>query len=793
MDLAAAVVEEGAVSAEDLARALERQRDEGGTLDTALLELGLLDEERLASALARSSDLPAAPPDAYEAADPRARRVFPAKVAERHGLAPVSLDGRELRLVATCPVDLALLDEIGFMLSLHLSPQVGPEFRVRGLIHRLYGGELSPRLAALADAYSGGWPGEGAASGPVAGAAAEAEGTAPEEGGGAEEATPGAPPRAMGFEPDAADAEPLAAALAQAVEAAEAPLLAEESRAAVRGAAAGPDRAAPPRWTLKAARAALAGARGRDEVVLVALRYARDFFEHAAVFAVTRDAVVGHDALGADEDARDRARGTALYASDVGTFRTVIETRSPYLGPVSREAPGNEAVLDGLRRGVPRTVLVYPVLLRDRPVCIVYADNGEAPVSPGRLGDLLLLLSALGPAFERILLERKGRPDAAGAPSAIAPRAPAAAAAPAPAPPAAPPPGSTPPAAKAPREAPAAPPAPSAAASPPGSTPPATEAPGEVPAPAEARPAPPSAMEDVDVDVDLSEESPAAATDPDALAEALVASAPGSPGRAAVLAALAALGADAARALCVRLPGPVEVAPEALAATPADAQGPLFTALVALGPAATRPVTAVLTDADPARRRAAAAILGRVGDAACYPALADRAFDADPVVAKAACDALAAHRRDPKMRAIPEKLRRALLSGVSERPAHAAAALGALRDVESIPALIQVLEGSDGAAAEAAAAALARITLQRLGTAPRRWLAWWKENRGRGRAEWLFSGLASEDREVRVAAAEELGEAGAAPVAYSPDLPAGEREKAARAWASWWARSGRVL
>ena len=151
-DLTALLVEEGAVSAEALARAEERQRTLGGGLDTALLEEGAIREEALVGLLARAAELPPAPPAAWSAADARARRVFPSRVAERHGLAPFALDGRELSLVASWPVDLGLLDEISFMLSLHLAPHVGPEWRVRELIHRLYGAPLAPRFAALAEA-----------------------------------------------------------------------------------------------------------------------------------------------------------------------------------------------------------------------------------------------------------------------------------------------------------------------------------------------------------------------------------------------------------------------------------------------------------------------------------------------------------------------------------------------------------------------------------------------------------------------------------------------------------------
>ena len=161
-------------------------------------------------------------------------------------------------------------------------------------------------------------------------------------------------------------------------------------------------------------------------------------------------------------------------------------------------------------------------------------------------------------------------------------------------------------------------------------------------------------------------------------------------------------------------------------------------------------------------------------------ALADRALESDPLAAAAACAALENRRRDPSVRPAAEKLRRALLSGISARARRAAHAIGALRDVEAIPLLIQVLETSEPETTREAADALAGITMQRLGPDARRWLAWWKENRGRGRAEWLFSGLTSADRETRVAASVELSLASPPPVAYSADMPAADREKAAR-------------
>jgi len=162
-DLAVLLADAGLVSAEGLERARARQREAGGALDTALLELALVREGELAPLLERASGLPAAP-EGLLAPDPRARRVFPARVAERHGLAPYRLEERELSVLATYPVDLAVVDEISFMLSLDLVPHVAPEWRVRELMARVYGTELPERFARVRERVEGGGAQEEAAA-----------------------------------------------------------------------------------------------------------------------------------------------------------------------------------------------------------------------------------------------------------------------------------------------------------------------------------------------------------------------------------------------------------------------------------------------------------------------------------------------------------------------------------------------------------------------------------------------------------------------------------------------------
>ncbi|HEU4385268.1 MAG TPA: HEAT repeat domain-containing protein [Anaeromyxobacteraceae bacterium] len=751
--LARLLVEEGLVSEGALERARARQDEAGGALDTALLELGLVEERILAEALASAAGLPAAPASALLDPDLRARRAFPSKVAERHGMVPFGLEGRELLLAAVHPVDQAILDEVSFMLSLHLRTHVAPEWRVRALIERLYGTPMPERLRTLAARFSAGAQEvQRAAASP---AVERADGDL-DFGPVAEAALPGR----RGFGGRGGRAEPLAAALAQAVEVSEARAILDEPPSP-----AAPERRSAPGWKLADARKALAEARDRDGIVSAALRYARDFFESAALFAVTRDAVWGHDALGPDDAARERCRALAVSVDEAGLFRPALETRGPYLGPAAKDEV-TRSVLAGLERGTPRTVLVYPVTLRQRVVCLLLADNGEAPVSPRRLGDLLVLLSTVGGAFERVLRERKLT--AGGAAETFAPA----------------PPPSAPPPAQAPLSGDPASPVPLE--------------PWQVAEPARAEMPMPE-----EVEVDLGEYevgpppsallgeapapgefSPAAAPSPlEALVQRLAQSARGSAERASLIGELARAGEEAAAALAARLPGPIESRSEALAeATPVSEQGPLLAALAALGPAATRHLLPVLSDPDRIRRRYAVLLLGQLGDAAALPALAEAAFDADARVASAARAALSAHRREPEIEPLRVRLRRALSEPV--RASAAARALARLGDVESVPVLVHLLQG-DEPAATAAAEALSRLTMQRLGAEPGPWMEWWQRHRGEPRRRWLLAGLTSEDHAVRRLAAEELRAAGAPPLAYFPDAPPAERERAAHAWAAW--------
>jgi hypothetical protein len=887
LDLAGILLEAGAVSEEQMERALAHQRQMSGALDTALLELALVPRRELAGYLSRASGLPPPPSGEFEP-DPRARRVFPARVAERHGLAPFRLEGKELSLLATYPVDLAALDEISFMLSLRLVPHVAPEWQVRTLLVNVYGGTLSERFAALAQGASEppGAPEEPAPLTPEPAAPAQAieppgapeepapvapEPAAPaqaiEPPGAPEEPAPVAPepaaPAQAGAPPGAPEepaplildqpvvsasqevaspegtapaAEPELASLEATAPAAEpAPpeealvtaeddfdiwfeedVPIEESAAGAPAAAptaapaaapsaqdrppaspsstsgASPPRPptatepaatepetwtssgppdAPPHWTRQEALSALEAARSRDEVVTVALRYLRDFFEASAVFAVTRSQLAGHDGMGWP-GARELCRRIRLAPRDAPMLAAVLATKAPFLGAVAPER-GNDDLLASLGRRSPRLALAYPVLLRDRPVCILYADNGEKPVSPRRLGDLLLVMGSLGGALERVL--RDAKRSRAPAAQSLAGASEAAAA-----------PAAAPSAQNRPPASPAA--APSAQNRPPaspslssGASPPRPPIPIPIPDPTSTarEPAPSAPVPEA-----------LAVPSPFDVAEAvrrLCLTPAGSDARKLLLARIVRHGPDAAAALRDVFPGPVDASGGDAELTAIEERGPVLSALHALGTVAAPFLVALLLDPVRERRRWAALLLGRIGDPAAFLPLAETALDADPELTAAAIAALAGVRRHPDFRPVLERLRRELAMAEADRPARAAHALGALGDAEAIPLLVQALEAS-GPVAEASARALTLLTARQFGHDTAAWISWWKAHRSARRSDWLFESLVDPDPAVRSAAAAALRLAASPkpPLDYRADASPREREDAARAWRAWW-------
>ncbi|RMF87865.1 MAG: HEAT repeat domain-containing protein, partial [Nitrospirae bacterium] len=264
----------------------------------------------------------------------------------------------------------------------------------------------------------------------------------------------------------------------------------------------------------------------------------------------------------------------------------------------------------------------------------------------------------------------------------------------------------------------------------------------------------------------------------------------------AALERLAAGGILAARALAREFPGPLRKRVGAAAHLAEDPfeHGPLIGAMARLGTTA-RPVLLALA-ADPSRwerRLFALYLLARIPSPQSLPLLLEALSDEEPRVAAMAREALKAHRDVPGFAAALSDLRAELgRRDALLRLGDVIRTVGQLRDVESIPRLIELLDHRERDIVREAEQALVDITKQSFGSSQRRWRKWWEAHREEPRFAWLIEGLEHKHRHVRFSAAVELERMTGETFGYYFDAPKAERDAAVARWRAWWAEARKV-
>ncbi len=127
--LSSLLVRDGLVGVKRMEKAFQRQVIYGGSLDTILLEMGLVPEERLTQYLALASGLPPAARDEGHVIAPEATALVTREIAERHRACPVAIEGEAIRLLVCAPLEITELEDLADLLDRPLQPLITPEYR----------------------------------------------------------------------------------------------------------------------------------------------------------------------------------------------------------------------------------------------------------------------------------------------------------------------------------------------------------------------------------------------------------------------------------------------------------------------------------------------------------------------------------------------------------------------------------------------------------------------------------------------------------------------------------------
>lgn len=825
--LSSLLVRDGLVGVKRMEKAFQRQVIYGGALDTILLEMNLVPEERLLQYLALATGLPPALTEETNIFSPDAIKKCPAVVATAHDVVPLSFQDGALRVLVRDPVDLSRLEELANDLDLPIQPLVTTEYRYFIVKSHAYGGTLDARYAALArqveELQASVVPVGRSQTVIVAEAIAESESNTdrvvvdvalpPSAGATVSRAstielgtkafrdaeaqrapaTPPATPPADAAGPSEAttdgsrvprvagtarpDSDHDTAGIPQPIDPSLTPPPSMPAIAATPTAKPAPtmaerhatDMVTP--LSAVAAREAMADATQRDEVFAILLRAVRGCAWYAGLLTVQGGAAIGRLAIIGDTLDRESIAGVLIPLDGDHPIHRAVEKGVPHIGPIETGDEAVDRMISRMGNTMPPSALVLPIVLRKRVVALVIGHRGGESLGVPDVSELLPLARAAADALGRLIVAAKSAgprdPDATPR-SQPAPTAKPSSSGPAPQD----------------TTGGAAPPEPARVATAEFSTRNQTSsaigaAPAQIVVGAKdgAAAEPPRARRESQFDAAATLTIAETATDSEAAQRAFD--------------ALLDHADEALPTLNLRFPGTLKMTRYDAAASGARVgQFSVVLDLVTrIGAATSELILDRMRDSNDDIRYFATMCAAEVRPRDALHGLVERLFDVDRDVRARAIDALNGYP-SRELDAGLLRARHALHSEDPDRVEAAAQSLAELGDVAAIPDLLESL-GRGQRHAEASKHALSTLTKQDFGTNARKWRGWWDKNKQRNRVEWLIDALSHKSEDLRRSAVESLRLLTGEYFGYHHDLPKKEREAAKERWSQWWNDEGR--
>lgn len=149
-----------------------------------------------------------------------------------------------------------------------------------------------------------------------------------------------------------------------------------------------------------------------EEIPLLVLRLAAEYFDRGVLFAVRDGEACGTGAFGgegstAGVDGLDtRIRGVVLKLQRGSVLHQVVQDRTPYVGPIAPTTT-NAPLVERLGEPAASEAALLPLLSGQHVFGILYGDNARAGRPIGDLKALEIFLTQAGMALENVFLQRR--------------------------------------------------------------------------------------------------------------------------------------------------------------------------------------------------------------------------------------------------------------------------------------------------------------------------------------------------------------------------------------------------
>jgi hypothetical protein len=139
----------------------------------------------------------------------------------------------------------------------------------------------------------------------------------------------------------------------------------------------------------------------REDIARTVLQFARSKFRRALILNVRGDLVTGWHGMGIRVTER-AVRRIGVSLREQNTFRMVRDLKSHFIGPMKR-TPGMQVFYELLGGDFPQTAVILPLLVRGKPVHMLYLDHGPKQVTPPDVGELLILSQGVARSYETLI------------------------------------------------------------------------------------------------------------------------------------------------------------------------------------------------------------------------------------------------------------------------------------------------------------------------------------------------------------------------------------------------------
>jgi type IV pilus assembly protein PilB len=138
------------ITQEQLTKALDHQKANGGKLGYNLVKLGLVKEDDITQLLSQQYGVPAINLGSVEI-DESVIKLIPSEVAQKYLIMPISRAGATLTIAMVDPTNVFAMDDIKFMTGYNVEPVVASEMSIKESIDNYYGSSHQLELKKVMD------------------------------------------------------------------------------------------------------------------------------------------------------------------------------------------------------------------------------------------------------------------------------------------------------------------------------------------------------------------------------------------------------------------------------------------------------------------------------------------------------------------------------------------------------------------------------------------------------------------------------------------------------------------